>query len=216
MASGITPRVVGGEIVDRRTMTLFQYASIGGKVQYLPFEKDVVWVASSETRLEFWHGEQLLKEDATFNDFYGYLTSMQFDSGMQHRVAEMFKVGQESTLEIRLTTDIFLEPFEENSECHEWNKHALARKVKYKFIDLNSEYRLPHKRDYGDGLRDYYEVVQPLKAVQEVTWRSSLPPDENNNLFSSFQAKWGNIESCRNHFVHCINESLASCSADER
>ncbi|MBA54319.1 MAG: hypothetical protein CMK89_07680 [Pseudomonadales bacterium] len=203
----MTSRTVAGEIVDRRKMRLFQQATIGGKSRFHPFEKEVVWVASSETCLEFWHGGQLLKEDAAFNDFYGYLTSMRFDDGMHLRVANKFKVDQQSTLELRLITSIFLTPYYEDDECRRWNSDALERNVKYKLLDLPSEYRSPYEEDYGAGLKTYYKTLERITAAEETTWSSQLSPEDNEKISRSFKEKWKNPALVRTHFAHFIDKT---------
>lgn len=209
----MTSRTVAGEIVDRRKMRLFQQATIGGKTRFHPFEKEVAWVASSETRLEFWHGGQLLKEDATFNDFYGYLTSMRFDDDMHLRVAEKFKIDQQSTLELRLITSIFLTPYYEDDECRRWNSDALERNVKYKLLDLPSEYRTPFEEDYGDGLKTYYKTLERIVAVEETTWSSQLSPKDNEKRADSFKEEWKDSEAAKTHFVHFIDKAFPVSTA---
>ena len=192
---------------------LFQQATIGGKTRFHPFEKEVVWVASSETRLEFWHGGQLLKEDATVNDFCGYLTSMRFDDGMHLRVAEKFKIDQKSSLELRLITSIFLTPYLEDDGCRRWNSDALERNVKYKLLDLPSEYRTPFEEDYGDGLKTYYKTLERVTAVEEVTWSSQLSPKDNEKISRSFKEKWKDPGSASPHFVQCLENALPVSTA---
>jgi hypothetical protein len=209
----MTSQTVAGEIADRRKITLFQQATIGGKSQFHPFEIEVVWVASSETRLEFWHGGQMLKEDATFNDFYGYLTSMRFDQGMHLRVAEKFKVDQRSTLDLRLITSIFLTPYLEDDECRRWNSDALERNVKYKLIGLPSEYRTPFKENYGDGLKTYYKALERIPVTEEVVWSSQLSPEENETRSNSFKDKWKDLGSASPHFVQCLENALPVSTA---
>lgn len=209
----MTSRTVAGEIIGHREMTLFQQATIGGKSRFHPFEKEVVWVASSETRLEFWHGGQPLKEDATFNDFYGYLTSMRFDDGAHLRAANKFKVDQQSTLELRLITSIFLTPYLEDDECRRWNSDALERNVKYKLIDLPSEYRTPFQEDYGDGPKSYYKALERIPVTEEVVWSSQLSPEENEKSSNSFKEKWKDPESARPHFVQCIESEFPVSAA---
>lgn len=208
----MTARTVAGEIVYHRKITLFQQATIGGKTQFHPFKREVVWVASSETRLDYWHGGQLLKEGATFNDFYGYLTSMQLD-GLHLRAAEKFNVNQQSTLELRLITSIFLTPYYEDDECRRWNGDAHELNVKYKLLELPSEYRIPFEEDYGDGIKVYYKTLERITAVEKTTWCSQLSQEENENCASSFKEQWTDLVLAKPHFLHFIDKALSEITS---
>lgn len=65
-------------VVHRGPMRLWQQANVGGEWRLIPFEREVLWLRQSEAEIVLRHGGREVDTRATLNDFYGFLTSLEW------------------------------------------------------------------------------------------------------------------------------------------
>lgn len=81
-------------------------AEVAGNTTHIPFDQDVIWNRSSESKIEFYHGGRLFKEGPTFNDYYGFMTSEKAAIQEATRLAEAYEITKWSSLTIRVKTTV--------------------------------------------------------------------------------------------------------------
>lgn len=201
-------RCIAGEIVTRQVMTLFQNVTVGGVSEERSFKKEVVWVARTETRMEFIHGGQVLKNGSTFNDFHGYMTSMGLDSDVAP-IVDHYQIMPHSSLSLQLVTTLYLMPYQEDDECRAWNQDAKERNYKYKLIDMPTAYRIAHEVTANEGEKELqYKSLDALEVASQTTWSSKNTPEQNISLMEGFREKWGKVEKAGQHLLGCIGDAI--------
>lgn len=81
----------------------------GGEFRNIEVEKEVFWLRMGELKLEFIHGGKTVKEGATFNDFYGFLTCASCVEDAQSW-AKAYAVDASSSAEVVATLSVFDSP----------------------------------------------------------------------------------------------------------
>lgn len=109
-------------IVRDELMTLWESVEAGGGTQLIQFQKRILWLRESETQIVLrWDGQDF-KEKYTFNDWYGYLTSLEGAIG--------YDIAKAVEADVKIKDIPVLE--DDTREGKEWN----ARK------GLKRQYRL--------------------------------------------------------------------------
>lgn len=185
----MSQETLAGRIVDRVPMQFFQHVTVGGVRELAEFEKDIVWLARSEATWAYMHGGHVLKEGSTYNDFYGYLTSVTHSIADLPSLAEKYSITTESSLSLELRAKVFLRAYQENDECAEWNATATERKMKFKFLTVPSDYCVPHIVG-DDNDRKSYQSLSSLEVTRDLVWTSQNTDDANSTLSGDFVSLW--------------------------
>lgn len=104
-----------GPVIKRETMQLFERATIAGQLQFVPFEREILWVRESSAKVYLRHRGVEISPLATFNDFYGYLTSVQHAVLEAPRYHEQFKIQQDDALTIEIELSVCDRPLLEDT-----------------------------------------------------------------------------------------------------
>lgn len=176
--------------IAKRTLESFvQHTYVAGERVKHAFEREIVWLQSSETTLTFVHGGQVLKTGADTSDYYGYLTSFNPGAHDPQATADKYQVGQDSSLEIQLVVRLFIIPVFESDENKESNK-AFAERKRRTFTRIPDEWRKEAVID-GDTL---FPALEAQDIDQAVVWSSKLTAVECDALAQAFRDKWPNPE----------------------
>jgi hypothetical protein len=177
--------------IAKRTLESFvQNTYVAGERVKHAFEREIVWLQSSETTLTFVHGGKVLKTGADTNDYYGYLTSFRQDAHDPQATADEFQVTQDSSLEIQLVVRLFITPVFESAEDKESNK-AFAERKRRTFTRIPEEWR---KETIVDG-HPLFPALEAQDIDQAVVWSSKLTPAECEAQAQAFRDKWPNPET---------------------
>lgn len=135
--------------------TLRQRVTIGGVSETVPFVAKIYWNKTSESVIEFHHGGIKLDERSTYNDYYGFMTSVEEAKSQAKRFATRFSVTPESSLSIVVRTTVREVPYIRTARCE--------------MSDLNDD-KIRHQvegipADWLDG-----DVHLESKILDETTW----------------------------------------------
>lgn len=161
---------------------LLQFVEVGGVRQPLGFVKKLVWVAESSTEMEYIHGDKILKKGAFCNDYYGFLTSMDYKEA--YDFAESYSITRESSLNLVCRTVIKLTPYLETDEhkAHNTGKRAGERRH---FDQLPNEWLQKLSGEEG-----YRTMREPVVLASEISWSSKNTPEENLALAEALKARF--------------------------
>ena len=108
-------------VVKRSSETFVQYVNIGGQRTRHEFIKPIVWLQESEATIQYLHGGQKINvASSTYNDYYGYLTSVEGVQTDFSKIATLFAITTESSLELVIKATVFLRPAIETPEEHDF------------------------------------------------------------------------------------------------
>lgn len=177
-------------VVSRNIETFTSFVNVGGESQKMTFDRPILWIQESETKIQYLHGGKVLKEGPVYSDYYGYLTSFvpsREDDGAAHYAKE-FEVDQDSSLEIRMLTQIHKIPLVETEEDRAYNAQNAGKQTR-QYSHLPDDYRKEQKCEHSpSGL--YYPQLEKVLVAESVTWSSKLTPEENKALAEAFRAEW--------------------------
>lgn len=177
--------------IAKRTLESFvQHTYVAGERIKHAFEREIVWLQSSETTLTFIHGGRVLKKGADTSDYYGYLTSFQSGAHDPQATADQYQVTENSSLEIQLVVRLFITPVFESDENKESNK-AFAERKRRTFTRIPDEWR---KEAVIDG-ETLFPALEAQDIDQAVVWSSKLTVAECDALAQAFRDKWPNPET---------------------
>ncbi|AGG89143.1 hypothetical protein [Rhodanobacter denitrificans] len=170
--------------VRRSIETFTQFILVGGETQRVEFTRPIVWIQESESQLLFLHGGEILEVGETHNDFYGYLSSMDFTEEVA-RLMRKFQITAESSLELVVATRVAQRPARETEECVAYNVSRSPRhKAMYAYLE--DDWRQHAVEDGEERLRRLGECM----LGQAHTWSSRLSPDDNAALATAFVNRW--------------------------
>lgn len=120
-------------VVRNETMTLWVEIDVPGRRELVPFEREILWIRESSTELRLVHRGAEIVQDGSYNDFYGFLTSLENREGKD--LFRRYKIKRGDTLQLVATTTITDAPHLEDKspDAVEWNK--TVQRKKYQAID---------------------------------------------------------------------------------
>lgn len=162
-------------VAKRTTEAFVQRVNVGGVSQRMEYEKQVVWILESSSRRVYMHGGEELKESGSFNDHYGFLTSMDQVEEAKSLCAT-YKIDEASSLELVILLTVHLRPCVETEECLAHNAKAEASGLKRMYAEVPNEWR---KEEMRDGER-YWPTLEPEIIAKDVlVWTSKSSDAEN-------------------------------------
>lgn len=171
-----------GPIVKITQEDLLQSVILGGEQQFPGFQREIHWIADSHTRMEYFHGDEKLKDGDFCNDYYGFLTSLSAREARQY--AEKYKITQESSLVLVCRTTVRLIPALATEEDKAYNADKKAGQTRY-FHQVPREWLQVRKP--GDTRPDYHLFFEPVVIADQITWSSRNSTVENERLESSIK-----------------------------
>ncbi|MEY2117147.1 hypothetical protein [Rhodanobacter sp. FW106-PBR-R2A-1-13] len=171
-------------VVRRTTETFSQSITVGGEIRRAEFTRSIVWTQESESQILFLHGGEVLEAGPTHNDFYGYLSSLEFHDEVD-RLMRKFGINRESTLELVVSTRVAQRPAFETEECLAYNV-ARSPRHKAKYAYLPDDWRQHTVEDGEERLSRLQECV----LGQAHTWSSRLSPEDNAAGAAAFVQQW--------------------------
>jgi hypothetical protein len=165
---------------------LLQIVEVGGERQPISFSKRVVWVAESSTELEYCHGDKLLKKGAYYNDYYGFLTSV--DHKVAEDFAESFGITRESSLILVCRTVVLLTPYLETEQHKAHN--AGKRPGQTRHFDQTPDEWLQKTVPDEKCSASYRTFREPVVLASEISWSSKNTPEENLALAQALKARF--------------------------
>lgn len=142
----------------RESKTLQQRVVVGVGTKLVPFDVQIYWSKQSESVIEFVHGGVKFKEGATFNDYYGFMTSKEAGIAEAKQIAQRLSVTAESSLVLVVRTKVYEIPFIRTSRCEVSNLKDDTRK--HVFEDIPN--------DWYDG-----ETRLEAQVLEIQTWKSN-------------------------------------------
>lgn len=99
-------------VVAVETLKLVRFVSVNGlsKMAAMSFDEEIHWLRESQAQVVFRHGGEVLKEGSTFNDFYGFLTSVTGAVDEAENLCGRYKVDAASSLEIAVLATVTDKP----------------------------------------------------------------------------------------------------------
>jgi hypothetical protein len=177
--------------IAKRTLESFvQHTHVAGERVKNTFEREIVWLQSSETTLTFVHGGQVLMTGEGTNDYYGYLTSFREGANNPQAAAAKYQVSQDSSLEIQLVVRLFITPVFESDEDKESNK-AFAERKRRTFTRIPDEWR---KETVIEG-ETLFPALEAQDIDKAVVWSSKHSAAECEAMAQAFRDKWPNPET---------------------
>ncbi len=85
-------------VVREEDLELCQIVKVAGTSQAVPFKARIMYLWESSSKLGYCHGGKLLTQGATFNDYYGYLTSTDNAIEEAKQRCNILSITTESTL----------------------------------------------------------------------------------------------------------------------
>jgi hypothetical protein len=119
-------------VVRDEVTKLWMEVQVPGKRELFAFERRILWIRESSTKLVLQHRGAHVDDVVTFNDFYGFLTSLDHDPSEYFK---RFKILPGDALQLVATTTITDSPHlpDESDDALRWN--ADANRKKYLAID---------------------------------------------------------------------------------
>lgn len=170
----------------RRTQEPFvEWANIGGERRRFEFIREIFWLQQSESQLLYRHGGKVIKEGATRNDFYGYLSSCDIHEPTPEEMAAFYAITPESSIELVVQTTVFLEPACQTPETIEYNRTRPSTR-KWQYAYLPNDWRQEISRD-GERC---WPRLERVELGSGVTWSSKNSPEDNALLKRMFKLNW--------------------------
>lgn len=164
-----------------------EYVTVGGERQRQEFTRTISWLYTSESRVLYLHGGEILREDGLYGDGGRYLTS--FDECSARESAEEFGVDATSSLEIAVRTRVFLRPVHENEEVRRENAKLPPGLMRH-WAEVPDSWR---KEVITDGQRLFPRLAEQELAEEHV-WSSKKSESENEAVLQAFVLKWRPVE----------------------
>jgi len=177
---------IGGPVIMRTTETFWQHQKVGLTQQMMSFEQEVVWLARSESSTFAEHGGEEIKSGDTYNDFYGYLTSVS-DTDDAKRMVKRYSITDESTLSIKIKAKVFLAPYIETEEDKRFNE-KLDPNIKKRYTEIPDNFRLRKEMNENihAGSEPYYPTISNIEHAEEIVWDSHKTEEENQAVIKKF------------------------------
>ena len=171
-------------VVKTTQETFVQHVTVGDERRRVEFVKPIRWIQMSESQALFLHGGKVLREENTYNDFYGYLSSI--DESAAEHTAKQFEITRESSLELVIRTTVFLSPARETEDTVRYNRD---KKPGHKslFAEIPWDWRQEVK-DVENQVS--YPRLARIEIASADTWSSKNSASENALLKESFCQKW--------------------------
>jgi hypothetical protein len=93
------------------TLQLWQHAEVGGAIALVPFVREITWRRESETVCKLLHRGAEVDTLKTFNDFYGYLTSLESAAEYAPHDLKRMRIQKGDKLQIVAVTSIHECPY---------------------------------------------------------------------------------------------------------
>lgn len=171
-------------IVRLSKETFHEHIVVGGDRRVVAFEKEITWLRETETQMEILHGGQVLQQGGCYTDFYGLMTSMRDPLDDVASVMQRYKVGPESSLEVRVRCTVSEQPVLTSDETRALDvKEASVRKH---YFALPSGWSLKVEED-GETR---WPRLGSVEVAKTVVWSNKFSELENAEALSTFQAKW--------------------------
>lgn len=140
---------------------------------------EVTWIRESETKVVLSHNGILVKELANYNDFYGYLSSMDKEEvlGYVDRAKERYGINNESTLSVDVYVSINENPYIAPKDADKENRM---------FAYIPREYSVKEIYD-GENL---YVALRPIPIIEDkLVYSSSQEKDCIEDFHNEFIQK---------------------------
>lgn len=174
----------GSPVVKREIKTLFQVVEVGGIQTTHSFEREILWLQETETTVEFHHGDKLLRAAGTTNDFYGYFTSVDIENA--ESIAKSYSINPDSSLELLLSTRVYLKPAYESPEDAAKNA-SIPSSIKAQYSNIPNNWRTDK---ITEAEFEYHPMLERIDLSLEKAWSSKLSIEENRALLVLLKAKW--------------------------
>ena len=175
----------GCPVASKSIEAFTQRINIGGSMQSADFEKEILWLQTSESKMFFLHNGKLLKDVCTHTDFYGYLSSMNPKEMDYYANLNHFGITPESSLELAIECRVFLDPVFLTQECIE-NNNRKPDNYKSMYARLPSEWRMAATEDG----QDIWKSLDAVNLTKEIVWSSKNLETKNLENWEAFERKW--------------------------
>ena len=171
--------------VRKTKQKFFRWITVGNGSQRIEMEHEVTWVQQSTTELVYRHGGKLLQTAHSFSDAHGYLTSLKTALEYAPELADHFKIGATSSLELVAVTKVVEQPLLETAETIAYNRGQRIDDREMLFA-IPEDWRVEM---LDDGSRNWIKL-DPVMVATEITWSTKNSPNRNIELPESFRARF--------------------------
>ena len=203
---------VYGKLIDTMPIELFQWISVGGSSSYISFSKDIKWIIESETKFALYHAGNQVKELATLNDFYGYLTSLQSVEADIEQHSKFYGIVAKSTLEAHAYCSIFVTPHIELPQDEKRNQEAKVKGSKLLLSSVPRECRFKSSVVDDGKVAERYMPLERIEIATEQVWNSALSLKKNNAALDDFKKRWIDIDVNREQVMQFVKSHLAGAN----
>lgn len=115
-------------VVRKETMKLWIEIDVPGRRELVQFEREILWIRESSTELRLIHRGAEIAHAGSYNDFCGFLTSLENREGKD--CFRRYKLKPGDTLQLVAACTITDTPHLEDKspDAIEWNKEAQRKK----------------------------------------------------------------------------------------
>ncbi|WP_241032664.1 MULTISPECIES: hypothetical protein [Pseudomonas] len=179
-------------VVRRNIETFHQSVYLGGVHSMESFERPILWIQESETRVLYLHGGKVLHNGPDYGDYYGYLTSFinRNEDDDKTSEAKTFGITCQSTLEMQLVTRIHQIPMIETDADRQENASRATRGLKTRqYTRIPEDWRKEMACEHSPSGK-YYPGLEKVMVVEVVTWSSKRTKEENQAFAADFIQEW--------------------------
>ncbi len=137
-----------------------------GKSVYLPFNRNILWLRESESRIVISHGGVMIREGSTYTDYYGYLTSIESAINDAQDLCRRYDVSKSSSMLITIDVRIFETPAlaDETKEGIFWNEKDIKRR---RYLNPPRDW-IYYDKEKVDSLESAIDSESKLHAWQNI------------------------------------------------
>lgn len=121
-------------VVRADDMTLFERVEVGGTQRFIPFDRRVLWLRQSEAPIVLRHRGRVIREESEFNDFYGYLTSVEAAIKDVWRMAKGWAIQAGDALSVDIDVTIYHSPVLPDNSQEAKTENATTCRKQYRAV----------------------------------------------------------------------------------
>ena len=179
-------------ILRREQLTLyFQTPQPRGVPTMQPFEQELVWLLESEVQILYLHGDKALKEGPSYNDFHGFLSSLDQNEEL-NRAKAWFSITESSSLDLQLVAKLFERPccLASSEDAARENRRDADEPGKWKHVyaEIPDTWRTLEAHDESDDKGRSYPTISRNEIREAVVYSSRRTDIENAACMAAFRS----------------------------
>ena len=136
-----------------------QSTKVGMGYTSIEFGQEIYWTTQSESIIEFRHGGRVVDTRSTFNDYYGFMTSIKHAVEEAKYLAKLYEVTEDSSMVISVRTTVKKVPYVRTPRCEQTDLSDVV--IRHPMESVPSEWKLQNDLP-----------LEPQIISEEITWSS--------------------------------------------